>query len=367
MKNIIVLLSAILSLNLAGQPSIKKFFKYSTFYSSGILSQPMQEATKDYFVTQGGDVFDVTEVYPADYSISVGIRKVARFDYENRPGRFYTGHEDNVTTESNIGPVSGWEYLFQGEKACLQGNKYMNQQYFLRYLGKRFIAKGEYIENGIADLAYSSADLRFRLPIGKKLNLSAGGVIRTHQAYGYNPIEEYLSVNPWWNLAYAYGYGDNHYGIDNDNDDVVDRYDWWWTNPDGERVADTDLDFRRNVFKDIVNEYNDSLLSGVGQLTSASMVVGLDYYHYAKDFWLHAYGSAIVMHRHVAGPKEFSYQYYVDTAASTQNAQWVDYKVGLVAGAHVTKSLGVFVECSNQRYWDRNVYYLKLGLNYQFR
>jgi len=367
MKNLIILIAAVLSLNLAGQSSIKKFFKYSTFYTSGIFTQPMQESTKDYFVTQGGDVFDVTEVYPADYSISVGIRKVARFDYENRADRFYTGHEKNITTESNIGPVSGWEYLMQAEKACLQGNKYVNQQYFLRYLGKRFIAKAEYIENGIADLAYSSADLRFRLPIGKKLNLSAGGVIRTHQAYGYNPIEEYLSVNPWWDLAYAYGYGDNYYGIDYDNDDVIDNHDWWWTNSDGERVADTDLDFRKNTFKDIVNEYNDSLLAGVGQLTSAAMVVGVDYYHYAKDFWLHAYGSAIVMHQHVAGPKEFSYQYYVDTAASTQNAQWIDYKVGLVAGAHVTKNLGVFVECSNQRYWDRNVYYLKLGLNYQFK
>ena len=59
---------------------VKNFFKWSTVYASGNISQPLQETTREWYVTQNGDIQDITEVYPFNYTISVGIRKMARFD-----------------------------------------------------------------------------------------------------------------------------------------------------------------------------------------------------------------------------------------------------------------------------------------------
>ena len=47
-----------------------------------------------------------------DYLVSVGIRKIARMDYENKQNRFYDGSEQNLSLQSNVGSVKGLEYLF---------------------------------------------------------------------------------------------------------------------------------------------------------------------------------------------------------------------------------------------------------------
>ena len=44
---------------------------------------------------------------PYDYSITVGIRKIARFGYENKAQTFYDGTEANYTDAATVGKVQG--------------------------------------------------------------------------------------------------------------------------------------------------------------------------------------------------------------------------------------------------------------------
>ena len=44
--------------------------------------------------------------------------------------------------------------------------------------------------------------------------------------------------------------------------------------------------FRKHVFKDIVNNYNDEVFKGIGRMGYLSMIVGYDFYHYSDNFWL---------------------------------------------------------------------------------
>jgi len=212
-------------------------------------------------------------------------------------------------------------------------------------------------QNGLINLDYKSADLRFRVPLFKKFSLSIGGAVRTHLPYGYNPIDDYLSLYNWWDLAYDYGFMDHYYGIDYDNDGLTDDADWWWSNAEGNRVADTDLDFRRNDFTNIVNDYNKRELDAIGTLGTLSGVVGLDFYHYRDNFWLHSWTSVYPKHKHIHGDEEFSYETFIGSD------DWIDYNVGLITGWNVTKKLGVFVEYEKTRFWDKNLVYMKAGLN----
>ena len=201
--------------------SFKKFykdvFKYSTIYGSYSESSPLF-TPESYFVTQLGDVVDVSPERENDYAISIGLRKIARMDYENRENRFYDGTEQNASLQSNIGNVKGLEYLFQYSQGRQRGRDFESQRYLVRYIAKWWMAKGEIQQNGLINLDYKSADLRFRVPLFKKFSLSIGGALRTHLPYGYNPIDDYLSQNNWWELAYDYGFQDIGYSIDYDYD-----------------------------------------------------------------------------------------------------------------------------------------------------
>ena len=342
---------------------VKNFFKYSTIYASGRVGQPLQETSKDWYVDQGSNLTDVTEVYPYDYTVSVGIRKIARFDYEIKPNVFYDGSEVNVGSKSNVGAVEGFEYIFAHDWVRQWGDQYRNQTYFLRYLGKYWVGAIKFNEIGVADLRYSQADLRSRFAIGKFFNITAGVVGRTHRPYGYNPIADYLQYNPWWSLAYEYGYTDNFYGIDYDNDDEIDNFDWTWNDPDGNKVADTDLDFRNNIYGDIVNDYNGTMLDSVGTMYTLSAAVGLDFYYYSDNerFWCHMWGNLLPFHKHIAGDRDFSYSNFIG-----QN-QWLDYNAGVIVGAKLGKGFGLFVEGEYLKYWDRRVYSGKVGINYQLK
>ena len=56
------------------------FLKYSTFYTSMTMGTSFVEAEDYIAVAKGYE--DVTEVNAYDYNLTVGIRKIARFDYE---------------------------------------------------------------------------------------------------------------------------------------------------------------------------------------------------------------------------------------------------------------------------------------------
>lgn len=362
MRNIIIaLFVSIVSINAYSQEKkdglLKKIFKYSTFYGAYSQSNSML-APQTFVVTQNNELIETTKRYPADMIVSYGWRKLAHFQYEDRD-KFYDGDEKNASTRSNIGAYKGLEYLVEYSKGRQQGNDFNNQEIFVRYLAQYWLIKGEYQKNELVDIDYKSAEARFRLPIGKKFSLSAGAIYRTYEkAYGHNPIENYLQENPWWVLAYTYAnHTDQLYQMINPYTQEVMGYDYQWFNQQGNLIAASDADYRNGVFQNVVNRYNAEQLAMIGSFADLSAVVGVDFYHYKKNFWIHLYGNVLGKHKLMQGDERYSYGNYVD-------GEWIDYSAGGVFGFRIGK-LGVFSELTMQRYWDREIKQIKVGLNFK--
>ncbi len=356
------LFALIVSINVNSQEKkegfIKKAFKYSTFYGAYSQSNSIQ-APQTFIVTQDNNLIETTRKHPSDVMVTYGWRKLAHFQYEDRD-KFYDGDEKNASVKSNIGAYKGLEYLVEYSKGRQQGREFDNKEIFVRYLAKLWLVKGEYQKNELIDIDYKSAEARFRLPIGKKLSLSAGAIYRTYEkAYGHNPIENYLEDNYWWTLAYDYAnHTDQLYQMINPYTQEVMGYDYQWFNQEGNLIAASDADYRNGVFQNVVNRYNAEQLALIGGFADLAAVFGLDFYHYKKNFWLHLYGNVLTKHQLVSGNETCSYGNFVD-------GEWIDYSAGGVFGFRIGKNLGVFSEVTLQRYWDRNLKQIKVGLNYK--
>ena len=102
---------AMLTITVNGQEKEKKnlfkelykdFLKYSTVYAAGDYRAAYESSDKKYLIRQPDgaglydvpEVVDVTEYFPSDYRIGFGIRKLGRFDYERKPGNFWTGDQN---------------------------------------------------------------------------------------------------------------------------------------------------------------------------------------------------------------------------------------------------------------------------------
>ena len=127
MKRLLILVITLASINPTYSQNIFKdfyndFLKYGTFYAAGDISNAYENQRTDYFVERPDDgdlydiprVIDVTEYYPYDYRLGFGIRKLARFDYEVKPGNFWTGNnqiEKQTALSAPTSAVKGFEYL----------------------------------------------------------------------------------------------------------------------------------------------------------------------------------------------------------------------------------------------------------------
>ena len=341
-----ILCALIVSINANSQEKkdniFKKVFKYSTIYGAYSQTNSIQ-APQTFVVTQDNELIETTRKHPSDMMATYGIRKLAFFQYEDR-NKFYDGTEKNQSVKSNIG----------GRQAS---REFENQEVFVRYLAKYWLAKGEYQKNELIDIDYKSAELRFRLPIGKKLSLSVGSIYRGYsKAYGHNPIQKYLEQNAWWELAYEYHTDQLYEMIDPFTGESL-GYDYLWFNQQGNLIAASDADYRNGIFQNVVNRYNAEELSKIGSFADLAVVAGLDFYHYKKNFWLHLYGNILTKHKLMSGDERYSYNNFVD-------GDWLDYSAGSVFGFRWGK-LGVFTEVTLQRYWDRNLKEIKVGLNYK--
>ena len=107
----------------------KDFIKYGTFYAAGNINNSYQTQRSSFFVRTPevfakGDipeVVDVTEVFPFDYRIGFGIRKLARFGYEVKGANFYNGTENLVGLSAPTSAIKGLEYLVHYEKERQRG------------------------------------------------------------------------------------------------------------------------------------------------------------------------------------------------------------------------------------------------------
>ena len=122
MKKLIYIIILFTINNIQGQIFEKIYdnvFKYSTVYIAGDVSNAYENTRKDYFVERPSDdnlydipkVIDVTEYYKPDYRIGVGIRRLARFDYEIKQN-YIDGTENMIGLSAPTAAVKGFEYLF---------------------------------------------------------------------------------------------------------------------------------------------------------------------------------------------------------------------------------------------------------------
>ncbi len=406
MKKLLLIITILFVIPISGQEKqkdnflksvYKDFLKYGTIYGAGDINNSVEAAEPTYFLRTNPDgslysipdVVDNTDVFPFDYRYGFGIRKLARFDYERKPRNYYDGTEEQLVFSAPTSAVQGLEYLFHYEKERWRGEDFTNYNYFVKHTGKYHIFKIQSREVGKINLKFQSAELRARLPIGKKFSISAGAIARGHErAYGYNPIEIWLNetsidefgneypTNQWYTLGYENGFQDVFYtqtSIDPNTGQEITTQDWYWLDDNGDVVADTDLEFREKIMPMLMNEFNGRAWDELDPWIEIAPIIGFDFYHYKRDFWLHAYANYILpAHKYIAGEEEFSYlnRNNWGKGGLRQDAeleQWEDYSFGASFGTKIGKNLGIFIQGEYSKMWDSKLYQTTFGLNYSFR
>jgi len=341
---LIVLISCSTTKTCCGQDNIKDIFKFSTFYAAVNGGTSISDV-ETYSVTDGLGIETIQTPY--DYNLTLGIRKIARFGYENRANTFYDGTESNYSDAATIGKRNGTEFLFQVDYKRQEGVEYLDQHHFIRYVANDWIAKAEYLVDGFADIEYFETSQRYRYNIGK-ISFNVGAVQRLSEPYGYDPLASWKLDNG--NIHYTYLALQEGYN--------VDVYHDMYYNPDGDIVAYSSDVWEQIVIPEVLANYVEKKRNELKNRLQHSLVVGLDYYYYNKSIWVHTWAN--LMPYHYNDKNEFSYHNYID-------GQWLDYSGGLIFGQKINKRLGVFAEGKYNKYWNREWYDFKMGINYIIR
>ena len=392
MKKLVLLFLTLFTLNVVAQDTIvsqtKKPFTLESLFSDSInlpklptfdLDIDWKKITKFatvYGAVNGGtslsdvDVYSVTNGLqtqtiqtPYDYSVIFGVRKIARMGYEPKEA-FKTGKENSFSDASTIGKVSGFEYLFEVSYVRQEGENYANQHHFLRYIDDTYILKGEYLEDGFADIKYFETSQRYRYKVENfgdkipglpkefkkgKLSINIGAAQRLSEPYGFDPLEEWQLSNG--NLHYTFLAIEEGYSMNFDGQGGVEYLD-----PSGNVVATSTEIWEGVVIPTVLADYSEKKRNELENTIQHSLIVGFDYYLYTKKLWLHSWGN--LMPWHYDAGDEFSYHKY------NNGEQWYDYSGGLIFGWKCDKHLGVFVEGKYNKYWNREWHDFSLGINY---
>ena len=202
-ERIICYLVAYVSILFAG------IFDNSTLYLSGTMGTPYKN----------GSV-----VLEDDYKYNIGIRKIALFPYQSSK-KFYKGDESALSDNALFGAVKGLEYLFSSSFVRNRGHEFNDNELWIKWSNKNLVTKFKYLDKQSRDLQFGSADLRYKIELGPVI-FSLGGNIMGHPVYGHPAYEDY--EDPWWYLAYEYGYEDNLVPLNDLNGNgEIDGYLLW--------------------------------------------------------------------------------------------------------------------------------------------
>jgi hypothetical protein len=348
MRLITFILVFTFSLTASAQEIFKDFFKYSTIYTSVNGGNSVSDETV-YDIKTGTLLNEVVST-PYDYTLTLGIRKIQRFQYEPQTN-FKDGTETSYNDAATIGRVKkGFEYLFEVDYARQQGTEFINQNHFLRYNTTKWMAKVEFLEDGFADIKYFESSQRARINSRGKLSFNVGACQRISEPYGFNPLEEWMLPNG--TLHYTQLALDEGYTVNFNNPDNIE-----YVSPSGNVVANSVEVWEAVVVPEILANYVDGERAQLQSQWVHSVVVGFDYYKYKKNIWLHAWGNVLPYHYNDGG--EFSYHNFND------GKQWLDYSAGMIFGYKINKNMGAFVEGKYNKYWDREWYNFKFGVNYK--
>ena len=279
------------------------------------------------------------------------------FGQESEPSKFkkelkkvfkYSTFYAAANGGNSLSDLNGFEFLFEADWRRQQGKSFFNQHHFLRYVANDWIVKTEYLTDGFADIEFFEASQRYRHKFGRKFSLNIGAVERFSKPYGYNPLDEWLLSNG--NLHYTYLALQEGYTVEFDGMGGENYY-----SPGGTLVAENTQVWEGVIIPQVLSDYVDRKVNAAPVQWNYSLVLGFDYYHYTKDFWVHGFGN--VMPYHYDTKTEFSYHNY-------NGGQWIDYSGGLIFGWKFTKSLGMFAEGTYNKYWNRRWHNFSVGINY---
>ena len=335
---------------------LKEITKFSTVYGAVNGGNSLSDVDV-YSVTNGLQTQTIETPY--DYSVILGVRKIARMGYEPKEA-FKNGQENSFSDASTVGKVKGFEYLFELSYVRQEGENYANQHHFLRYIDDNYILKGEYLEDGFADIKYFETSQRYRHKIEDlsflpeilqkgKLSLNIGAVQRLSEPYGYDPLEEWRLSNG--NLHYTFLALEEGYNANFISHGIVQ-----YTDPQGNIVAENTEIWEGVVIPQVLSDYTEKKRNELENTIQHSLVLGFDYYYYSKKLWLHSWGNLMPWHYDEGG--EFSYHKF------NNGEQWYDYSGGLIFGYKYSKSLGVFIEGKYNKYWNREWHDFSFGINY---
>ena len=325
------------------QEFCKKTFKFSTFYAAASGGTSISDV--ESFSVKNGLTTETIQT-PYDYNLAFGIRKIARFGYENKAQTFYDGTEESFSDAATIGKIKGLEFLFELDMKRQEGVEYLDQNHFIRYVADKYILKGEYLADGFADIEYFETSQRYRHKINNKFSINVGAAQRLSEPYGYDPLEEWVLSNG--DIHYTYLAIQEGYNID--------VYESIYTDPNGNVVANSVEVWEEVVIPEMLYNYTEKKRNELDRKMQQSLVVGFDYYHYSKKLWLHSWANLMPWHYNDGG--SFSYHNY------NNNEQWYDYSGGVIFGYKANKHLGFFVEGKYNKYWNREWYDFKCGINY---
>ena len=330
-------------------------FSNSTIYGSASMGTP--------YVNGNIELDD-------DYKYNIGVRKIALFPYQGSK-KFYKGDEKAFSDNALFGAVKGLEYLLSVSFIRNRGHEFTDQEFWIKWSNNHLVTKFKYLDKGSRDLQFASVDLRYKVELGPVL-LSMGGNVIGHPVYGHPAYNNY--ENPWWELAYEYGYEDYYVPITdlNVNGEIDDYWlwietdpetlegywiyyyedaDYYWEDPDSNAVAYSDSEFLQYHMPSIISRYNEDNKEKEWQ-AEASLVIGLDFYigndNYYSHFWVNSFP-------HSVGLTEKSY-----SGGEEQ------YDIGALVGANLSEHIGVFIEGSKLKYYGREEYSISAGVNWRF-
>ena len=356
MKKLLVILFLLPIFVNAQKIDTKELFKFSTFYGAVNGGTSISDV-EEFSITNGLQTQTVET--PFDYSVLFGVRKIKRLGYEPKE-RFKNGTENSFSDAATIGRwENNVEFLFEGKFKRQEGETYLDQHHFIRYIAddgcdnkycwKHFIAKVEYLQDGFADIEYFEASERYRYNYNSKLSFNAGAAQRLSEPYGYDPLAEWLLSNN--NLHYTFLALEEGYTVEFDGNGGAEYFD-----QSGSSVATSTEVWEAVVIPTVLSDYTEKKRNELENTIQYSLVAGFDYYKYEKKCWLHAWGNIMPYHYDAGG--EFSYHKFND-------GQWLDYSAGIVYGHWVNKNLGVFIEGTYNKYWNREWHGFSAGVNYR--
>ena len=298
MRKLLLILVVVFSLQVTAQDKkvdFKNIFKFGTVY--GAVNGGTSLSDEDVYSVTNGLQTSVSET-PYDYSILFGIRKIKQFGYQSKEA-FKNGTENSFSDAATLGRWNNKiEFLFQGEYKRQQGETYLDQHHFVRYVGtdgctekfcwKHYIIKVEYLEDGFADIKYFEASQRltYKPKEVNNLTFNFGAAQRLAEPYGYDPLAEWLLSNN--NLHYTFLAIEEGYEVRFDGHGGVEYLD-----PSGNSVATSTEVWEAVVIPEVLADYTEKKRGELKNTIQHSFVIGADYYKYSKKSWIHAWGNIL--------------------------------------------------------------------------